>query len=289
MKTTLLKFYFFAFALLSVLIVNAQDEEATEKDNRPVRSSFESVWLLDGQTVMVPGKGTFEFDILHRFGTTGNGASDLWGFYAPSNIRLGFSYSPIDKLSIGFGNTKDDSQLDFNVKYSILTQTRSWSIPVSVTYFGNAVVDTGENDGVDNGTQRWSYFHELIIASRINSKLSVQLAPSLSHFNGVDSAFSNDIISASIKARYKVTSTMAVIVGYDHPITDHPTDQVDLKPALSFGIEMATSNHAFQVFVTNNRGIVPQRNTSYNDYSFTNGKFGENFLIGFNITRLWNF
>ncbi len=55
-----------------------------------VGNTFESIWLIDNQTVHVPLRRTFEFDILHRFGTIKNGYSDFLGLYAPSNIRIGF-------------------------------------------------------------------------------------------------------------------------------------------------------------------------------------------------------
>ena len=60
-----------------------------------VGNTFESIWLIDNQTVHVPLRRTFEFDILHRFGTIKNGYSDFLGLYAPSNIRIGFGYTPI--------------------------------------------------------------------------------------------------------------------------------------------------------------------------------------------------
>jgi hypothetical protein len=41
---------------------------------------------------MVPTKHTLEMDIMHRFGTIDKGYKDLWGFFAPSNIRLGVNY-----------------------------------------------------------------------------------------------------------------------------------------------------------------------------------------------------
>jgi Membrane bound beta barrel domain (DUF5777) len=77
--------------------VCAQDTATTRevKKVKPVKNTFGSVWLIDNQTVMVPIKGTLEFDIHHRFGIVNNGAKDLWGFFAPSNIRLGFTYSPL--------------------------------------------------------------------------------------------------------------------------------------------------------------------------------------------------
>ena len=75
-------------------------EEVTEAPAKakPVKNTFQSVWIIDNQTVMVPVKGTLEMDIMHRFGTWNKGYDDLWGFFAPSNIRLGVNYAPIDKL-----------------------------------------------------------------------------------------------------------------------------------------------------------------------------------------------
>jgi len=48
---------------------------------------------------------------------------------------------------------------------------------------------------------------------------------------------------------------------------------------------MNTSNHSFQVFAGNYNSILPQSNNVFNQNDFTKGQF----LIGFNITRLWNF
>ena len=36
---------------------------------KPVKNTFQGIWIIDNQTVMVPVKGTFEMDIQHRFGT----------------------------------------------------------------------------------------------------------------------------------------------------------------------------------------------------------------------------
>ena len=82
-----------------------------------VGNTFESVWMIDNQTVLVPLRRTFEFDIQHRFGTVVNGYSDFWGIYAPSNIRIGFGYTPISNLMVGFGFTKDRLLWDVNWKY----------------------------------------------------------------------------------------------------------------------------------------------------------------------------
>ena len=71
--------------------------------------------------------------------------------------------------------------------------------------------------------------------------------------------------------------------GYDQPLTQHTTNNP--HPNICLGIETTTSAHAFQVYVGNYYGIVPQSNSMFNRNDYTEGQF----LIGFNITRLWNY
>lgn len=278
----------------SVSSLVAQDEAGTTAPatKKPVRDIFESVWILDNQTVMVPVKGTFEMDIQHRFGTVNNGFDDLWGIYAPGNIRLGFNYAPISKLYVGFGLTKERMQWDFNVKYALLQQMKS-GLPFSLTYYGNMAIDGRDNKFFGRNTDRLSYFHQLIFASKVLDKLSVQVSPSLTYFNNVEGylddngevqrKMENAHFAVAFMARYKITEKMAIIAGVDQPFTVHPTNNP--YPNVSFGIDVTTSGHAFQVFLGNYSSITPQRNNVFNQNDYQNGYF----LIGFNISRLWNF
>src|SRR4051812_38416698 len=117
--------------MTQVLVGFAQDatdstaapEEIKPAKPKPVKHTFESVWIIDNQTVMVPVKKTFEMDIMHRFGTVDKGYEDFWGFFAPANIRLAVNYAPINKLFIGVGITKSNMLWDANAKYSIISQT----------------------------------------------------------------------------------------------------------------------------------------------------------------------
>lgn len=274
--------------------LRAQDdaEAAPAAVNKPVKNTFESVLVIDNQTVMVPIKGTFEMDIQHRFGTVKNGYKDLWGIYAPSNIRLGFNYAPISKMYLGFGLTKEHMQWDFNLKYAILQQMKDGGMPVSLTYFGNMVINGRDKKFFARKTDRLSYFHQLILARKLTEKLSIQAAPTLSYFNNVEGyideagdirgKMQNAHFSVSFAGRYKLTERLALIAGVDQPVTRHPTNNP--YPNVSFGIEMNTSAHAFQIFAGNYASIIPQRNNMFNQNDYQNGQF----LIGFNITRLWN-
>jgi Membrane bound beta barrel domain (DUF5777) len=278
--------------LCAALSIQAQDATVKEKDTRPVRNTFESNWLIDNQTVMVPIKGTVEMDINHRFGVVNDKKyDDFYGIFAPSNIRIAFSFVPIEKLQIGFGFTKERKMWDFNAKYALLRQGRSGGSPLSVTYFGNMGIDTRGKALFEESLDRYSFFHQLMVARKISSKLSLQAAGSLSWFNnpqestddtGARVRMENKHFAVAFLGRYKITDVVGLIANYDLPLTDHGV--LNPESNLSFGIEIVTSAHAFQVFLGNYKSIVPQLNNTLNQYSAGDGDF----LIGFNITRLWN-
>lgn len=291
---------------LFLMALPAMGQDVEEVDSvqvpvaRPVQNTFEGTYLIDNQTVMVPIKKSFEFQIQHRFGTVQNGWEDLFGMYATSFIRMGFLYVPIDNLAVGFGYSKKNSLLDFNAKYALLRQYKEGGLLklLSVTYYGNMAIDPRQDNGetVYNESDRLSFFHQLIVARKINNWLSVQVAPSLSHYNLQKyREMENDHWAIAFGAQVKVSDVMSVLVNVDQPLTQH--DGRNPNPNVSLGLQMSTSSHAFQIFIGNYDGLVPQENNMYYRYVDENGKddwsgfenFAQRFRIGFNITRLWNF
>ncbi len=292
-QTVLLAAIWTTLLMLGSLSLQAQDEDTQpEKDTRPVRNLFESIWLIDNQTAVVPIKGTLEMDIQHRFGAVNdNKFHDLYGLFAASNIRLGFNYVPIDKLQVGFGFTKEKLLWDFNAKYAIFQQGREGGSPVSVTYFVNMGIDTRleKQYKFDETVDRFTYFHQLMIARKITDDFSLQASGSLSWFNFRELNYDaegtplgrdgNRHFNVAFLGRYKVTPTLGLIANVDLPITDQ--EFIDEKPNISFGVEMVSSSHAFQIFLGRYKSLVPQYNNMLNQNS--------DFMIGFNMTRLWNF
>lgn len=319
-----IQFCLVSLLVLSILTATAQDSSATSeevvapKKVKPVKNTFQSIWVIDNQTVMVPIKGTLELDFQHRMGNVNNGSEDLWGLYgASANIRLGVNYSPINNLNLGIGITKNKMLLDLNAKYAIITQTKG-KYPVSATYYGNAAVDTRKEASLYDGSEmkhnsdRYTFYNELIIARKINEHLSLQAAASWSHQNAVTGYYTsydtssksygdvyksmeNDHFAVSASGRYKFSNICSIIFSYTQPITTHAENNPN--PCLSLGLEINTSSHTFQVFVTNFDKLNAQQNNLYNhnnpfkEYTTVNGDVvkGYQYLIGFNITRLWNY
>jgi hypothetical protein len=270
--------------------------EPVAKKKSYVKNTFEGNYIIDNQTVMVPIKGTFEFDIQHRFGIVNNGFTDLFGLFASATMKLGFSYTPINNLQIGFDATNERMQVDWNLKYALLKQTKDGSIPASVTYFGNVVMDTRKKDNTTlfvTTSDRFSYFNQIIIARKFTDKFSLQIAPSLSHFNNLEGyldasgnvkpILKNNNFSVALSGRYKISDESSIIVNYDQPLTQNPANNP--HPNLSVGIEMRTSGHDFEIFFGNYSSLIPQNNNVYNQNDYRKGQF----LIGFNVSRLWNF
>jgi hypothetical protein len=293
MKPTILNKALIVFASLQLCtgIVSAQQtdstavaEEKPKKDNRPVKNMFESGYLMNNQTAAIPTPNTLEFVIQHRFGLLNSKDFDLGGLYAPSNIRIGFNYSLTKDLLVGIGTTKNNKLQDANVKYAIIKQTRSGSIPLSITYFGDMAIDV-RKDAFPKTIDRLSYFNQIIFARKFNDKLSLQLAPSYSHFNMVDSLVKHGNIAVAFSGRYKLTEALAITLEYEQNFTTQNTKVITVKPNLGIGLEAATSSHVFQVFVSTGQSIINQYNVLYNKNDFAK----MDICIGFNMTRLWNY
>ncbi|WP_255449768.1 DUF5777 family beta-barrel protein [Seonamhaeicola sediminis] len=278
------------FALLAFpLMVLAQKKEKDSVIDKPSRPAFESATLIDNPTNVLFNKNTLEVMMQHRFGEINGGTNDLAGFWGASNIRMALAYSLHDRLAIGFGTTKEGRLQDFNWKVGLLKQTRSDKIPLNISYYGNFTIDARPGNRFYTKQDRYSYFHQIILARRFSPNISFQIAPSISHYNTVDSFMENDRFAIAFGGRAKISTQTAILLDYTIPITKFDTDpDTGLEynnDGVSLGIEFGTSAHTFQIFLTNYRGIVPQQNIM----KTTNNFFDGDFLIGFNITRNYNF
>ena len=284
--------------------VTTEATGAKEKDY-PVSATFESGYLIDAQTVVIPDKKTLEMVMQHKFGTIENGHSNLWGIYGSANIRIGLNYVPCKNVQIGAGITKRYMTTDANLKWTVLQQTRKNSMPVSVMLYGNVGIDGRAVSAFESGivreaysgptfhyrfNDRLSYFSQLVVARKFNDWLSLQAGVSFTHYNAVGVLYDHDKVGVHASGRIKVSPQGSIIFNYDNPLkikdiseqrewTNHP------KPSVAFGYEVSTGTHAFQVFMASTSSLLPQDNIMWNQNEMD--KTG--FAIGFVITRLWGF
>lgn len=290
-----MKIFYCIILLFVVGMVNAQTDEepVAKKVDKPVRSPFESSYLIDNQTTVVMPKKTLQMAIQHKFGNFENGKSDIWGVYGSANIRIGFDYVPIKNLQVGYGLTRTNLTHDFNLKWTILEQTRNNTIPVAVAVYGNVGLsgDPDEAFGANYSFMgRFSFYGQAMVGRKFGDRVTLQLGGSFSHINMVDTATMDyDRIGIHFNGRIKVAATGSIIFNYDQPLetlrlTGPTNKDINNSPNISFGYEISTSTHAFQIFCGYTKEILPQHVMLKNQGEFT----FEQFRLGFIITRLWS-
>jgi hypothetical protein len=147
-------------------------------------------------------------------------------------------------------------------------------------------------DHTFKASYRFSYFAEFMFARRFCKEFSAQLGIAWVHYNLVDLAemqnnhvngMLNDNINISGLGRLKISPQTSIIASYSQPVMTY----VNTAPWPNFGlgVEISTSTHAFQIFLTSANGLVPQETVMYNN----NNPYIGAILLGFNITRLWTF
>lgn len=286
--------YIILFLFGSQQLVMAQDDKlmkmlddslAAGPHTELVTGTFKATQLINVPTVEAPGKRGLQFLIMHRFGKLNEGAYELFGLDNAS-IRFGLDYGITDRLTVGVGRSSVDKAFDGSVKYKVLQQTTT-SMPISLSVYGL----------VSNYTQRYtdkpyldaryrtSYTTQLLIARKFSRNLSLQVAPSWTHFNLVPTtADKNDVLAVSVGGRMKFTKRMSFNAEYNYLLPDQVVS-AKVYNSISLGIDIETGGHVFQLVFTNSAGMVAPYYLAK-----TNGSWGKgDIFFGFNVSRAFSF
>ena len=135
------KILLLVFLIIPFITFSQEGKDSVVVKDKPERPAFESSFIIDNPTNVLFDKNTLEVQMGHRFGVINGDKNDMAGFWGDSNIRIGLSYAIHDRLTIGYGTTRKNRLQDFNWKLSLLRQTRANKMPISLSYYGNFVVD----------------------------------------------------------------------------------------------------------------------------------------------------
>jgi hypothetical protein len=134
------KFLILLTLSLSITSLFAQEDSLKQVTSKAVRFTFGTTTLIDNNTTETPYKGGLELEIKHRFSQIQN-YHNLFGIYGSANTRIGLNYGITDRIMVGIGTTKDNKLQDIQWKYAILKQTEDNKMLVSLSYYGNMVID----------------------------------------------------------------------------------------------------------------------------------------------------
>ncbi len=256
--------------------------------DEPVIATFKATRVINQQTIEVGGSRSLDFRIHHHFGPFNSGAYDFWGIDGGASIRLGLEYSYDGRLQIGLGRTSYEKQLDGFLKYRLLRQSKSGSMPISVTLFSGAYqnglkgLKIGGLDKFKYASDRFSFVHQVIIARKIDDKLSLQITPTMVHYNLVENLTdNNDSYFLGISGRYKVSNRTAITYEYGARMDNNTATKY--YDSMGIGLDIETGGHVFQMFLTNSFGM-----TENQTFARTNTSWADRgFRLGFNVSRMF--
>ena len=286
-------------------LLSMVDDGTSKKEKEYVTATFKSTRNINFHTSEILGQRCLDFRIQHRFGPLSTGANNAWGIDGPASLMLSLEYSHNGRWMVGISRSNVQKMSEAFFKWKILRQVKH-GLPFSVTYFGGLYYSAASNQSLGQTspdfydpkkpTDRMSYVHELIIASKITPWLSLQVAPSYVHYNLVGSTIGfqkNDCIAVLGVVRAKYNKRQAIIFEYGYRTNTNyasVTNGVATPYYNSMGIgwEIETGGHVFQMFVTNSTGIMENQYIMGTTGSWMKqGKTPSGIAIGFNITRVF--
>lgn len=264
-----------------------------------VTGTFKALYIVNMKTIEAPAAGALNVEIQHRFGKLNDGSYELFGL-DNATLRLGLDYGISDRLAVGVGRSSYQKTFDGYLKFKLFRQTaESNRMPVSVSLLGTTSyftqhlykINLDENfhpvDSITNNIDRLSYTAQILIARKFNNLFSLELIPTLIHYNLVPTTgYNNNIFALAGGARMKISKRMSINVEYNYLFPNQVVSTPD-KPvnnSFSLGWDIETGGHVFQLVFSNSQSMIE---TQY--IAQTPGTWGKgDIYFGFNISRNFN-
>lgn len=289
------------FGLGLTITAVAQDAAPAEKPVKKVKftkNTFSGTKIINFQSVETVSKGYLQFMISHHFGniwnkdaSTGQNFAQMLGLNSGiAHTYLSFDYSPTSYLNLGLAAT-GSAHFEGWAKFKILRQqTGGHNYPVTVDWVSLFNVDANTKAPDELTWNKFSYLHQLLIARKFNEKFSLQLSPTVVHYNEVPYGKNNtnNIFSMGLAGKYKMTAKRNLTFEYSRQfnmyenVLDKNGNILNYQPdLLSVGLEFNTGGHVFQFYL----GTTTQASTIDQLTRNTNSLKKMQFALGFSLNR----
>lgn len=282
-----MKKYFLIITILSLNVMYAQDDLLDELESEAVEEKFEqpafkAMKIGNLQSTKVAAKGDLYMYVSHRFGTLKDGISTFFGF-DNANTKIQFVYGVFDGVQLGISRESLRKTYAVSAKFKLKEQNNKF--PMSVVGYTtaniNSEVSTDRYPYIKFG-DRVSYASQLLISRRINSKFSVELAPTFVRQNLVyEQEQQHNQFALGAGGRMKVSKRMSINLDYVYNISRY--DESIYNNPLTIGLDIETGGHVFQLLFSNAQ--------STNEPGFISNAEGDwsdgDIFFGFNIVRVF--
>lgn len=272
----------FAFTLFYNAECQEPDTKTTLFKGGSYDKTFSTVRIGTAQSVQSVRQGEFHVVIQHRFAEISGGINDLFGLDG-ALTRLGFDYGISKWLSAGFGRSLFEVTYDLELKAVILKQKEN-EFPVSLAYYVSILDNTQPNfypAGHNSAGSHLSFVNQLIASSN-QGIFSIQVSPMWVHSNfEVRTGRALNDFALDMDGRVRLGERIGLIAEYIPVLTNQTFTQTN---PLTFGLDINTGGHQFQLIFSNSQGTNEKAILSNTTGSWTKGKI----YFGFNLTRVFH-
>ncbi len=279
----MVKHWIVGISLLAVSSLSAQDDllgddMPSEPLKTPVNFAFKTTRVVNLQSVETLGEGVFDFKIQHRFGALNTGASNAFGLDL-ATIRIGGEYGLTPKVTLGLGRSPVEKTVDGYAKIKWVQQMRGGGSPVSVLTVASAAYRNQNYTAEPTTIERLAYVGQVIVGRKFSEKLSMQVVPSVVHYNWVNVAVPNTQFALGVGMRHKLTMRSSLNLEWIPVLSDKGM----FYNSFSIGMDVETGGHVFQMGFTNSIGLSENLFLTRNTTQWNNAGI----RFGFNMSRVF--
>ena len=275
----LLLIYTFSFSQENLLeeLENKSENKTTNKV-----SAFKGIKVVNNQSTKQAGEEELYLYVSHRFGSIKGGIKTLFGLDI-ANTKIELLYGVSNNIQIGFSRESLKKIYSLNTKYRVTEQNSKFPFNSSLYFSYNYNSSLSEEIYTTlSNYDRNIFFGQLLMSKSLGNKLSIQLSPSFAKkgFNETIFEQENNFI-LGIASSYRITSRLAFNIEYSANL-----DRPKISPfndVLSFGIDIETGGHVFQLLFSNTQTIDNVSVMTDAEGSWKEGKI----YFGFNVLRVF--
>ena len=273
------------------------ENESGENKTIYTTNTFEYTRIVNGHSIENLPANVLDVRISHRFSPLSNGLYQFFGLdYGLFNVRLGFDYGITNNLMIGVGHNAWQKTYDAFFKIKLLRQsTGEVRMPFTVSFVPTFTLSTvkavevpsSSKPSPDAKADPFSYTFQLLIGRKFTKGFSMEIMPTFIHTDNIsfnhfkNGIYKRDIFALGIAARQKISKRTSVSGEYYYQLQG--AEATTATNVVSFGIDLGTGGHVFQMHFTNSLGLTEKSFITETD------KHGDKsgLRFGFNISRVF--
>ena len=270
------------------IITWSQDDLLAEIDVDTIQNSytiaaFKGLKIVNFESTKLVAKKELTLIVSHRFGSIKNGFDTFFGL-DDAVTQLNFVYGLSDRFNISVSRSSFQKIYESSIKYSLAKQIDN-GFPVSIVGYNSILINTAlDKDNLPKleFRHRLGYTAQLIISRKINTRFSVELAPTFFHDNyvAIDEQ-KNSQYALGIGGRYKLGKRWSINADYGWHLNRAANSP--FKNPLSIGFDLETGGHVFQMHFTNAQAMNTNGFLGQASGDWTDG----NIYFGFNLSRVF--